>query len=133
MLLVREQRYKFVFVKNTGNVDVYYRTIIAFEAPEGAEDTLKSITTSSKNFDWNQVKDGVLIFDEDKRSQLDNQHILDDLRFEREQQCFPIINRGQLWYEMLSETQVAELQLWYQAWLDVTETLLIPERPGWLT
>lgn len=50
---------KMVFVKNTGNVDVYYRTIIAFEAPEGAEDTLKSITTSSKNFDWNQVKDGV--------------------------------------------------------------------------
>ncbi len=50
---------KMVFVKNTGNVDVYYRTIIAFEAPEGAEGTLKSITTSSKNFDWNQVKDGV--------------------------------------------------------------------------
>ena len=85
------------------------------------------------NFEAYQVKDGVLIFDEDKRSQLDNQHILDDLRFEREQQCFTIINRGQLWYEMLSETQVAELQLWYQAWLDVTETLLIPERPGWLT
>ncbi|MBQ3517966.1 MAG: DUF2977 domain-containing protein [Clostridia bacterium] len=85
------------------------------------------------NFEAYQVKDGVLIFDEDKRSQLDNQHILDDLRFEREQQCFPIVNRGQLWYEMLSETQVAELQLWYQAWLDVTETLLIPERPGWLT
>ena len=85
------------------------------------------------NFGAYQVKDGVLIFDEDKRSQLDNQHILDDLRFEREQQCFTIINRGQLWYEMLSETQVAELQLWYQAWLDVTETLLIPERPGWLT
>lgn len=85
------------------------------------------------NFEAYQVKDGVLIFDEDKRLQLDNQHILDDLRFEREQQCFPIINRGQLWYEMLSETQVAELQLWYQAWLDVTETLLIPERPGWLT
>lgn len=85
------------------------------------------------NFEAYQIKNGVLIFDEDKRSQLDNQHILDDLRFEREQQCFPIINRGQLWYEMLSETQVAELQLWYQAWLDVTETLLIPERPGWLT
>ena len=85
------------------------------------------------NFEAYQVKDGVLIFDEDKRLQLDNQHILDDLRFEREQQCFPIINRGQLWYEMLSETQVAELQLWYQAWLDVTETFLIPERPGWLT
>ena len=85
------------------------------------------------NFEAYQVKDGVLIFDEDKRLQLDNQHILDDLRFEREQQCFPIINRGQLWYEMLSETQVAEIQLWYQAWLDVTETLLIPERPGWLT
>lgn len=84
------------------------------------------------NFEAYQVKDGVLIFDEAKSKELTNNHQLDDLRLQRETECFPIINRGQLWYESLSEKQVAELQLWYQAWLDVTETLVIPERPVWL-
>lgn len=84
------------------------------------------------NFEAYQVKDGVLIFDEAKSKELANSQQLDDLRLQREIECFPVINRGQLWYESLSENQVAELQLWYQAWLDVTETLVIPERPVWL-
>ena len=84
------------------------------------------------NFEAYQVKDGVLIFDEAKSKELANSQQLDDLRLQRETECFPIINRGQLWYESLSEIQVTELQLWYQAWLDVTETLVIPERPVWL-
>ena len=54
------------------------------------------------------------------------------LRFKREKECFPIINRGQLWYSTLTAEQYRELQTWYQAWLDVTETLVAPEKPGWL-
>ena len=84
------------------------------------------------NFEAYQVKDGVLIFDEAKSKELTNSHQLDDLRVQRETECFSVINRGQLWYESLSESQVAELQLWYRAWLDVTETLVIPEKPMWL-
>ena len=84
------------------------------------------------NFEAYQVKDGVLIFDEAKSKELANSQQLDDLRLQREIECFPVINRGQLWYESLSESQIAELQLWYQAWLDVTETLVIPEKPMWL-
>ena len=54
------------------------------------------------------------------------------LRRRREKECFPIINRGQLWYETLTKVQKAKLKEWYRAWLDVTETLVVPEKPIWL-
>jgi hypothetical protein len=54
------------------------------------------------------------------------------LRFLRNQHCFSIINRGRLWYDTLNETQIEELKTWYMAWLDVTETKVIPDKPSWL-
>lgn len=57
---------------------------------------------------------------------------LDGLRTQREQECFPIVNRGQLWYETLTDKQKTELANWYNAWLDVTETLIIPKKLKWL-
>lgn len=58
--------------------------------------------------------------------------IITELRQQRETECFSVINRGQLWYETLTETQKEELKIWYQAWLNVTETKVIPEKPSWL-
>ena len=57
---------------------------------------------------------------------------LDVLRKKREEICFPIINRGKLWYDSLSSEQYQELKDWYKKWLDVTETNIIPETPEWL-
>ena len=54
------------------------------------------------------------------------------LRKLREKECFELINRGELWYKRLTDEQKAELDGWYQAWLDVTETLEIPNKPDWL-
>ena len=54
------------------------------------------------------------------------------LRQQRELDCFPIINRGQLWFEQLSEEQRIELSKWYRNWLDVTVTKIIPEKPDWI-
>ena len=54
------------------------------------------------------------------------------LRSQRETECFPIINRGQLWYDTLTEEQKAELKEWYIAWLDVTDTLVVPNKPNWI-
>ena len=45
---------------------------------------------------------------------------------------FRIINRGQLWYENLSNEQLEELRIWYYAWLDYPETKIIPPTPQWL-
>ena len=55
-----------------------------------------------------------------------------ELRFARQIECFPIINRGYFWYKNLTDTQLQELQDWYQAWLDVTETGILPKTPEWI-
>ena len=54
------------------------------------------------------------------------------MRQQREAECFPVINRGWMWYSGLNLVQWLELKKWYLAWLNVTETLRIPERPTWL-
>lgn len=50
----------------------------------------------------------------------------------RVSKCFSYINRGQLWYDMLTADQKAELKEWYISWLDAPATLVIPEPPEWL-
>mgnify|MGYP006913557148 CR=1 FL=1 len=64
--------------------------------------------------------------------ELTEEEKLDLLREQREIECFSIVNRGQLWYNTLTTEQVNELNQWYMAWLDVTETKIIPTRPIWL-
>ena len=60
------------------------------------------------------------------------EQILDEIRSRREVECFSVINRGQLWYNMLTNEQIEELNVWYHNWLDVTQTKIIPEKPSWL-
>ena len=60
------------------------------------------------------------------------EEILDFLRSEREFECFKIINRGQPWYNKLTVEQKLELDKWYEQWLNVTETKVIPDKPSWL-
>ena len=55
-----------------------------------------------------------------------------EFRIKREYECFPIINRGELWYSKLTESQKKELDDWYLAWLNVTETLIEPLKPEWI-
>jgi hypothetical protein len=54
------------------------------------------------------------------------------LRQRRENECFPVINRGNLWYSTLTDDQRIELTAWYKAWLDCTDSLSAPEKPTWL-
>ena len=60
------------------------------------------------------------------------EEILNNMRFKREYECFPIINRGECWYAKLTDEQKSELSQWYDAWLDVTETKVVPTKPTWL-
>lgn len=54
------------------------------------------------------------------------------IRARRDVECFPIVNRGKLWYESLTQDQAIELRSWYYAWLNATETGVIPQPPCWL-
>lgn len=50
----------------------------------------------------------------------------------RESKCYPIVNRGKVWYDHLTAGQHTELNDWYEAWLDVTDTYTVPETPAWV-
>ena len=90
-------------------------------------------TQFEKHFTSYRMRDGTLVFDEGKDAQAQSEAAKAEYRRRREWECFPIINRGQLWYDTLSEGQLSELKNWYQAWLDGTNTQTIPENPEWLT
>ena len=79
-----------------------------------------------------RVRDGTLSFDGEQAALEQSEAAKAEYRKRREVECFPIINRGQLWYDTLSAAQLAELKTWYQSWLDSTNTLVIPEKPAWL-
>ena len=77
-------------------------------------------------------KDNVLVKSDDRQKEIENERELNSLRSQREKACFPYINRGYLWYSKLTKKQKTELDSWYQAWLNVTETKVIPDAPEWL-
>ena len=54
------------------------------------------------------------------------------IRQRRMKECFPIVNRGTLWYNCLTDEQRIELNSWYHKWLNATETGTIPHRPEWI-
>jgi len=76
--------------------------------------------------------DNVLVKSDDKQKEIEEQREITNLRTQRNKQCFPYINRGYLWYNNLSDEQKEELASWYQAWLDVTSTKVVPNIPEWL-
>ena len=42
------------------------------------------------------------------------------------------MNRGQFWYDALTQNEKDEIREWYQKWLDAPETMKIPEAISWL-
>lgn len=84
--------------------------------------------------------DGALMFVSDmqteeykkRKQEKEQKDKVEKLRFDRENECFVIINRGQLWYETLTLEQKEELKLWYKSWLDVTKTFKKPTKPNFV-
>ena len=79
-----------------------------------------------------RLRDGTLQFDEGQNTENERRALCDELRQRRETECFSYINRGQLWYDRLTDAQKTELGAWYAAWLKVTDTLTAPAKPSWL-
>jgi len=61
-----------------------------------------------------------------------NKEVIKIIRARREVECFPIVNRGKLWYETLTQDQTIELRSWYYTWLNAPETGIIPQPPSWI-
>ena len=79
-----------------------------------------------------RYQDGHLIYDAEAYELHVTEETKEEYRQRREKECFSVINRGQLWYETMNLQQIIELRSWYKAWLNVTETMVVPERPAWL-
>ena len=79
-----------------------------------------------------KIAEGKALLDETHQKALQTEAVKENLRNRRELECFSVINRGQLWYEGVSIAQLLELRKWYKAWLNVTDTLVVPEKPTWL-
>ena len=86
----------------------------------------------SCHFNAYRVVDGVCVFDEEKFNEQNLKVQKDEIRARREKECFSYINRGTLWYNKLTPEQDAELQTWYDVWLDAPETLVVPKKLEWL-
>lgn len=84
--------------------------------------------------DWQYCKydNGQVILDPTYKAAKLLETQLNNIRMQREVECFPFINRGFLWYETLTEERKNELKTWYQAWLDAPATRVIPTKPSWL-
>ena len=67
-----------------------------------------------------------------RKAEFDNNIRLSNIRLQRETECFPVINRGALWYDRLTAEQKNELSVWYQNWLDAPQTEVIPEKLEWI-
>lgn len=96
----------------------------AIEIPYATEDEFNKVFGVSKKFVNGILSD--IPFDERKARNAYR------IRQKRESVCFPVINRGKLWYDTLSEAQIQELNQWYSAWLEATDTLIEPSMPTWL-
>lgn len=92
----------------------------------------ENIAHFEEHFAAYKVRDGTVAFDSEQNEALLSQAQKDEFRMRRETECFAVVNRGQLWYEGISIVQMLELRQWYKAWLNVTETMVVPERPAWL-
>ena len=79
-----------------------------------------------------RLQDGQLVYDSDAYEAYVTEETKEEYRRRREKECFSVINRGQLWYEGITIQQMVELRQWYKAWMKVTETMVIPEKPEWL-
>ena len=83
-------------------------------------------------FDVFKLIDGKLVRDAEKEDAERLAAEQNSLRERREKECFSVVNRGWIWYSSLTLAQWRELRTWYLAWLKVTETGVIPERPSWI-
>lgn len=93
---------------------------------------LDAIRAFDDEFESYHFVDEVMTRDDNKMEEVRHNRKVNRLRVNRETECFEVINRSNLWYNALTEAQKLELDAWYHAWLDVTDTMVVPEKPEWL-
>ena len=119
-----------IIIDNNGLVLSFAYVGVLVEGIEGPEP--EDIDQFLHWFYAYHLPDGTLVYDAAAYEKHLDEELKAEYRQRREKECFAVVNRGQLWYEGVSITQLLDLRQWYQAWLNVTETMVGPEKPTWL-
>lgn len=120
---------------------IYNQDLSRILSNEEADESKGKLITSSLLV--NVEKDGQIVQETEEiyiYIPFSDEEIKERLRFERQMQCFEIINRGEIFWDYLwnkySQEEIVikkqELMNWYHSWLDVTDTKVIPTKPEWL-
>ena len=120
----------FVLLNENGYVESYavIGTLVdGIEVPE-----LEDMEHFEAHYQSYGYLDGTLRYNDVWEQMLEQTKLVDEIRVRREKECFPVVNRGQLWYEKLTDKQRKELQKWYDDWLNATSTQKIPEALSWI-
>lgn len=106
---------------------VWYEVICTY--PNGGKD-LRAIQSAAAREAWDEYEDiyVYILYTQEELKENKKKNI----RCRRASECFPIVNRGALWYDKLTAEQVAELSAWYEAWLDAPQTMTVPTKPEWV-
>lgn len=107
--------------------DAWYEVIGTY--PNGGKD-LRAIQSVAAREAWDEYEDiyvYILYTQEELTKNKKN-----EIRCRRASECFPIVNRGVLWYNKLTAEQGAELSAWYEAWLNAPQTMTVPTKPEWV-
>lgn len=111
----------------TGHVLGYADTLAeGVTLPGGLEIDFEPDGDFYKNYFQYLYQDGKLA----KDCQTVSEGQKEQIRARRQAECFPVINRGALWYKTLSPEQTASLEKWYRQWLDAPATGVIPALPA---
>ena len=105
------------------------RFVDGVDAPD---DALNGCDEEALNLHCYRWEDGDAVLDEDKLVAIKAERQATEIRARRADECFALINRGSLWYDRLTPEQTAELDEWYQSWLDAPATGIIPEPLEWI-
>lgn len=120
----------FVYIDKIGYVNSYALIGNLVDGIEVNEPT--DVTHFEAHYRAYHIVDSNLVFDETQEQVVEQEAEKAELRERRQKECFNIIDRSKLWYDSLTQEQLKELQDWYDAWLIVTETMIVPTKPEWL-
>lgn len=81
---------------------------------------------------WYLDNNNNLVYSLEKQENITKQRQKEEIRRQRQIQCFSIMDRSKFWYDNLTSEQQQQLKEWYNAWLEAPETGIIPEKLNWL-
>lgn len=113
-----------------GYAKVFYKNL-----DDELAENIKKTLTNNQTFEETTLNS----LPSDKLLPPSEEQIVEDLRQQRQIECFSIINQNFIingksitWFDTLTQEQKIDAERWLQDWRDVTETKFIPEKPSWL-